>query len=57
MSYKNTIKEIAKREKTTAKDIEFEMQRALELAGINCSAKDFVKTVTRMIKEKTIYSI
>ena len=57
MSYKKALKELAKRENTTTKNIELEMQKAIELAGIDCSVKDFVNTVTKIIKEKTIYSI
>ena len=56
MGYKKAIKVIAKRENTTTENIEREMEKAIKLAGFDCSVKDFVENIARMIKEKTIYS-
>ena len=55
MKYKDIIKTIAKREKTSAKAIEKEMKLSIKAAGLNCSPEKFIKEISNQLS-KTIYS-
>ena len=57
MDYNSVVKEIAKRERVTVSEIEKEMEKAIELAGLKCSPKEFIEITAAMVKSRTIYSI
>lgn len=56
MSYNKMLKQLALKENISAKEIEREMQTAIDYAGLNCSVKEFVEITSKFIIEKTIYS-
>lgn len=49
MKYKKILKELARTEKVSEKEIELEMQEAIKLANLNCSVEDFIKTVSNAV--------
>ena len=55
MKYKDIIKTIAKREKTSVKAIEKEMKWSIKAAGLNCSPEKFINEISQQAL-KTIYS-
>ena len=57
MNYEAVVKEIAKRESVTVAEIENEMKKAIEIAGLKCSPKEFIEITSAMVKNRTIYSI
>ncbi len=42
MEYKEILEELSKKSKTPVYEIENEMKRALETAGIQCSVEEFI---------------
>lgn len=56
MTYKKILRQLALKENISVKEIESEMQAAIDYAGLDCSVKEFIEITTKMIKEKTIYS-
>ena len=56
MKYKNILKQLARQENTSTKEIEHEMQMAIDCAGLDCSVKEFMELTSKIIKEKTIYN-
>lgn len=52
MNYKKIMKELSLKHGVPVKHLEKEMQSAIFLAGLNCSVKEFIKTGTRMAKER-----
>lgn len=55
MNYNEILEQIASEEKVSVKEIEREMQKAIDLAGLNCSAKQFIESTANLIRRKTIY--
>ena len=51
MNYNNILKQISEQENISIKEIETEMQNAINLAGLDCSAKEFVEKVSKRIKD------
>ncbi len=51
MKYKEILKQLAIKENVTEKEIEKEMQLAINLAGLNCSVEEFIKTSSKLIKD------
>ena len=56
MSYNKMLKQLALKENISAKEIEREMQTAIDYAGLDCSIKEFIEITSKLIKEKTIYN-
>lgn len=56
MKYKDILKEIAKKENISPKEVEREMQFALQQANLDCTPKEFIEKTSRMVIQKTIYS-
>lgn len=52
MKYKKILKQISAKEKTSVKEIEYEMQKAITAAGYNCSVKDFIEMATAKVKQR-----
>ena len=52
MNFNKIIKIIAKREKTSKREILAQMQLALREAGLECSVKEFIKQTTKVISER-----
>lgn len=55
MKYKEILKQISKKEGISTREIEKEMKCALDIAGLNCSPKEFIR-ITSASLGKTIYS-
>ena len=55
MTYYEILKCIAEKENLSEQEIEKEMQNALYYAGLDCSAEEFIKSVSEIASE-TIYS-
>lgn len=55
MNYQKILKQLAKKENVSEQEIEREMQNALYYAGLDCSAEEFIKSVSEIASE-TIYS-
>lgn len=55
MNYQKILKQLAKKENVSEQEIEKEMQNALYYAGLDCSAEEFIKSVSEIASE-TIYS-
>ena len=51
MTYYEILKCIAEKENLSVQEIENEMQKALSSAELNCSAEEFINTVTKNIKD------
>ena len=56
MNYNKMLKQLALQENVSVKEIKREMQKALRCAGLNCSAKNFIKSTADSLKRRTIYS-
>lgn len=56
MTYKKILRQLALKENVSVKEIESEMQAAIDYAGLDCSVKEFIEITSKLIKEKTIYS-
>ena len=56
MRYQKILRQIAVKENTSVTEVEKEMQKALIIAGLDCSVKEFIEIVARQVTEKTIYS-
>lgn len=54
MHYNSLLEEIAKENNTTPKEVEFEMQKALQAAGFDIEPSVFIALATAKAK-KTIY--
>lgn len=52
MKYENVLKVLALKNKVTEKEIENEMQLALELAGLDCTAKEFVEDISFFVSKR-----
>lgn len=50
MNYNKILREIAKKENVSVKEVEREMQKAIDLTGLNCSAKKFIETTKNCLK-------
>lgn len=55
MKYKKIIRQIALKENISEKEVEQEMQSAIDTAGLNCTVQEFIKIMSSNLK-KTIYS-
>ena len=49
MNYQEIIKQLAEKENVSVKEIEKEMQTAINYAGLDCSAEEFIKTVSATV--------
>ena len=49
MNYQEILKYLAKKENIAEKEVEKEMQIAINKTGLNCSAEEFIKTITDVI--------
>lgn len=56
MTYKKMLRQLALKENVSVKEIESEMQSAIDCAGLDCSIKEFIQITSKLIKEKTIYN-
>ncbi len=56
MKYKDILKQIAKKENISVKEVEREMKLALQAANLDCSPQEFIKKTSKMVIAKTIYS-
>lgn len=56
MNYKKILRQLALKENVSVKEIESEMQAAINYAGLDCSVKEFIETTSKLLREKTIYS-
>ena len=56
MNYKKFLKKVAKKENVSQEMIEREMLLAIRSAGFDCTAKEFIEAIVKIIKERTIYS-
>ena len=56
MRYKDIIKRISIKENISPKQVESEMQAAINSAGFNCSVQEFIETTSALLIQKTIYS-
>jgi len=54
MNYDNILKQLAKKENISVEEAEKEIQKALNLAGLELSAKEFVETVAKLLKKDYI---
>ncbi len=56
MDYNSILNQLAEKENIPVSEIEKEMQYALNCAGVNCSAEEFIKKVSSIVEKQTIYS-
>ena len=56
MNYKKILKQLATKENVPEKEIEKEMELAISLAGLDCSARKFIDVATKTI-EKRLYIV
>lgn len=54
MKYSEILRQLARKENVSVKEIEQEMQQAIDLAGLNCSVKEFIETTKKAIKGRYI---
>ncbi len=52
MKYREILKAISKKENVSINEIEREMENALALAGIECSAKEFIEKAAQSINNR-----
>lgn len=52
MGYNEILKNLAIKEKKTEKEIEDDMQQAINKAGLKCSAEEFIKVVSFFISKR-----
>ena len=52
MNYNKILRELSKKEKISKKEVEFEMQKALNISHLNCSAEEFIENTTKIILER-----
>ncbi len=55
MKYQEILKTIAGKEQCSPKQIEKEMKKALQIAGISCSPKVFLQRITQNIQSPKTY--
>ena len=55
MKYKQIIRQIAFKENISVKEVEQEMQLAINAAGLECTVQEFIEEMVSKLK-KTIYS-
>lgn len=56
MDYNEILRQLALKENVSVAEIEKEMKAAIESAKINCSVKEFIETVSALVKSKTTYT-
>lgn len=54
MTYKKILKKLSIKENIPEKEIENEIQKALSGAGLDCSAKEFIETISFFIEKDDI---
>ena len=54
MNYDNILKQLEKQENIPAKEAEKEMQKALDLSGLEISVEDFIETVAKLLRKDYI---
>ncbi len=52
MRYKEILKKLSIKENVSVKEIECEMQAAINNAGLDCSAKEFIETISFFIAKR-----
>ena len=52
MKYNEILKKIAKDNNSSKKAVEAEMERALRLAGVNCSVKEFIENAANNLQNR-----
>lgn len=52
MKYYKILKNLARHEKVSEKEIETEMQLALIHAGLDCTVKEFIEQTTKTIRQR-----
>ncbi len=52
MSYKKMLKQLAIKENVSVKEIENEMQAAINNAGLDCTVKDFIEITSFFINKR-----
>ena len=56
MTYNQILRQLAIKENLSEQEIENEMKKALNMAGVNCSVKDFIEATAKELAARTIYS-
>ncbi len=56
MNYSEVLKQLSIKENISVTELENEMKKAINAAGLNCSVEDFIKQSVAILK-RTIYSI
>ena len=52
MTYEEILKQIAAEENISEKEIESEMQKALDGAGLDCTSKEFIEIISFFIGKR-----
>lgn len=52
MTYEKNLKQLAIKENTSEKEIENAMQRAINMAGLDCSPKEFIEITSFFINKR-----
>lgn len=52
VKYEKILKQLAKKEKLTTKEVENEIQNALCSAGLDCTAKEFIEITSFFILKR-----
>ena len=54
MKYRKILKELSMKENFSMKEIEKEMKKAIKIAGLKCSVKDFIELGSAIISRDYI---
>ncbi|MBP3390613.1 MAG: hypothetical protein J6L58_02870 [Clostridia bacterium] len=52
MKYKKLLKELSAKNNIPVKQLEKEMQNAINAAGLDCTVKEFIEKGTELIKQR-----
>ncbi len=52
MTYENILREISLKENVSVEEIEREMQTAINAAGLDCTAKEFIEITSFFVNER-----
>jgi len=55
MNYEEIVRQIAQKENVPQHEVKHEIELALNSAGLDCNAEDFIELMAAIIKIKTIY--
>ncbi len=51
MNYKDILKQIARQEQISEKEVEEDMKAALRMAGLDCSVREFIENAARLCQK------